>query len=279
MAIADSIPGVSGGTIAFILGFYDQLIISINNLIKGPNEKRIQSLKFLMKLGVGWIIGIVLSILFIASVFEENIYQISSLFAGLVIASIPQIILQEKDTLKEKYNEIIFVTMGILIVIAITFFNPFTDSASFALNSWVQYLVIILAGMIAISAMILPGISGSTILLILGVYHFMILSVNNLIHFDFSALLVVIPFGFGILLGLFFTIRGVNYAFKHHRSKTIFTILGLMIGSVYAIMQGPKSIATGNESLNLSNFSILFFIIGVGVIIGLERLKKHIEKV
>ena len=101
MAMADSVPGVSGGTIAFIMGFYDKFILSINNLIYGKKEEKLEALIFLAKIGIGWIVGIVLSVLFIASVFEEHIYQISSLFIGLIIAAIPFIILQEKETFKQ----------------------------------------------------------------------------------------------------------------------------------------------------------------------------------
>ena len=83
MATADSVPGVSGGTIAFVLGFYDKFIGSINDLISGSKEERIEAITFLAKIGVGWIVGLVLSVLFIASIFEEHIYSISSVFLGL----------------------------------------------------------------------------------------------------------------------------------------------------------------------------------------------------
>ena len=89
MAVADSVPGVSGGTIAFIMGFYDKFINSINNLISGSKEERIEAIKFLAKIGIGWVTGMVLSVLFITSVFEEHIYVISSLFLGLIIMAIP----------------------------------------------------------------------------------------------------------------------------------------------------------------------------------------------
>ena len=70
MALADSVPGVSGGTIAFILGFYDDFVNSLNNLISGNKIGRLSALRFLGKIGIGWIVGCILSVLLITSIFE-----------------------------------------------------------------------------------------------------------------------------------------------------------------------------------------------------------------
>lgn len=283
MAVADSVPGVSGGTIAFIMGFYDKFINSINNLISGTKEERIEAIKFLAKLGSGWIVGMVLSILFIASVFEENIYIISSLFLGLIIVAIPMIIKEEKDTLKGKYINIIFTVLGILFVSAITYFNPLTsggEGVTVALDSlnFGLILFVLLAGMIAISAMVLPGISGSTILLILGLYAAIINALKEVITFNFSFLPVVIIFGIGVLLGAFVTIKGVRFVLTNYRVQTIYTIVGLMLGSLYAVVMGPLSLEIPQEPLTFNTFNIFFFIIGGGLILGLEQLKNILSK-
>ena len=85
MALADSVPGVSGGTVAFLLGFYDQFIDSIDDLITGNMEKKKTAFFFLIKLGIGWVTGMILAILILANVFESHIYAISSLFIGFII--------------------------------------------------------------------------------------------------------------------------------------------------------------------------------------------------
>ena len=93
MALADSVPGVSGGTIAFILGFYDEFIGSLNTLVsKNSKEEKIQAIQFLLKIGIGWAVGMIISVLFLASIFEEHIYSISSVFIGCIVFSIPLII-------------------------------------------------------------------------------------------------------------------------------------------------------------------------------------------
>ena len=175
MALADSVPGVSGGTIAFLLGFYDKFIGSLNDIISGTKEEKKESVKFLLKIGIGWIVGMALAILFITAVFENHIYQISSLFIGFIIFAIPIIVKEEKECLKGKYFPIIFEIIGIIFVCAISYFSGttlFSDGINLAagkFNAGVGIMLFI-AGVVAISAMVLPGISGSTVLMIFGLY-------------------------------------------------------------------------------------------------------------
>ena len=84
MALADSVPGISGGTVAFILGYYEEFINSINALMsKGQNKKR--AVSFLVKLGIGWAIGMALASIALSSLFEKHIYSVSSLFIGFIV--------------------------------------------------------------------------------------------------------------------------------------------------------------------------------------------------
>ncbi len=100
MALADSVPGVSGGTVAFIMGFYDRFIGSIHNLAFGKmKEKKEEALVYLAKLGIGWASGMILAVLALSALFESQIYIVSSLFIGFIAASIPLIIKEEKRQL------------------------------------------------------------------------------------------------------------------------------------------------------------------------------------
>ena len=92
MALADSVPGVSGGTIAFLLGQYDDFINSLHYFVIGTIKQRIKAIKFLLQLGIGWIVGFVLAVLILTAVFQSHIYQISSLFLGFIVFSIPIVI-------------------------------------------------------------------------------------------------------------------------------------------------------------------------------------------
>ena len=126
--------------------------------------------------------------------------------------------------------------------------------------------------------MILPGISGSTILLIFGLYIPIMNKIKDLIHLDFNALPVLIIFGLGIIFGVVIFAKTLRKCLEHHRSSTIYLVLGLMLGSVYPIIMGPTTLESPMEMLNFKNFSILYFIIGGIIIIGLEYLKKIIDK-
>ncbi|ACD24783.1 DUF368 domain-containing protein [Clostridium cagae] len=282
MALADSVPGVSGGTIAFILGFYDKFINSLSNVISGKKEEKIEAVKFLFKLGIGWVVGFVSSVLFLTSIFDKEIYKISSLFIGFIIFAIPIIIKEEKSSIINRYKNIFFSIIGVFIVVLISYFNPVAGSESAAGMSLDRLtlglgIYIFIVAMIAISAMVLPGISGSTLLLIFGLYAPIMNAVKEVLKFNFDYLLVCFVFGFGVLFGILITIKGVKYLLSNYRSQTIYLILGLMIGSIYAVFMGPTSLEVPKPPMNLHTFNIIFFIIGGGIILLLQKLKYYLE--
>lgn len=284
MALADSVPGVSGGTIAFILGFYDDFINSLNTLVsKDPLQEKKKAIVFLIKLGLGWVIGMGLSVVFLSSIFDSYIYQISSLFTGLIIVAIPMIIKQEKESIIGQYKNLIFTLIGLAIVVLITYFNPAGGSEG-GLNLSTSGLSIglgvfvFVAGMIAISAMVLPGISGSTLLLIFGLYTGIVNAVKELLTLNFSYLPVLIIFGLGVITGIVSTIKIIKIQLKRHRSQMIYLILGLMLGSLYAVFMGPTTLEVAKPAMTLSTFSFVFFIIGGAILLGLEKGKDLLEK-
>ena len=276
MALADSVPGVSGGTIAFLLGFYDKFIKSLDDLISGNKEERIEAIKFLIKLGIGWVVGFILAMLILASVFENHIYQVSSLFLGFVLFSIPIILKEEKDTLKGNYKHLIFTFIGAAIVILISVLNPAGEInvASLTLGSAIY---IFITGAIAITAMVLPGISGSTLLLIFGLYLPIVGAIKKILHFNFASLPAVIVFGIGVVVGIVSIIKLIRKCLEKYRSQTIYAILGLMIGSLFSIIQGPTTLDVPQDAMNIHTFSIIFFIIGAVIILGLQKLRIIME--
>ena len=281
MALADSVPGVSGGTIAFIMGFYDKFINSLDGLIYGDKNAKKESLIFLIKLGIGWIFGMVLASLILASLFEKNIYEISSLFLGFIMFSIPLIIKEEKQELKGKYKNIIFTIIGIAVVVLITKLNPVSSKESVVDITHLNIgliLYIMIAGMLAISAMVLPGISGSTLLLIFGLYISILTGIKETLHFNFSYLPALIVFGLGVIIGILSIVKIIKKALKKYRSATIYLVVGLMLGSIYAIIMGPITLEVPRSPLSFNTFNILFFIIGAIIIIGLDKAKVLLSK-
>jgi putative membrane protein len=277
MALADSVPGVSGGTIAFLLGFYDEFIGSLNDLIKGNREERITAIKFLAKLGIGWIIGMGLAVTVLAAVFERGIYQVSSLFIGFIVLAIPVMIAEERECLTQKWIDILFIIPGILVVVALSSFGTGGDFDTTSLNVF-SMLYIFVAGMVAISAMVLPGISGSTVLLTFGLYMPVISSVKQCLHFDFSGMAIIIALGLGVIAGVLVSLRFIKKALDKYRGKSVYTIIGMMIGSIYAITRGPLTLDTPQEAMSIATFSILFFVLGAAIVLGMQIIKSVASK-
>lgn len=275
MALADSVPGVSGGTIALILGFYDNFIGSIHDLIYGNMEKKKTAILYLLKLGAGWAVGMLLAILVLTAFFEKNIYAVSSLFFGFVLCSIPVIMKEEWQSLKGKWYNLGFTCIGIALVVLLSFFNTTIsqNAGDFSHLSITNAIYLFIAGAVAICAMFLPGISGSTVLLIFGVYMPILNSVKELLHFNFSVLPADIVFGVGILIGAVSSVKGIQVCLEKCRSQTVYMIIGMLIGSLYAIITGPTTLNETNQSLLPNHFSVIWFIIGIAVIAGIQLIK------
>lgn len=281
MAMADSVPGVSGGTIAFLLGFYDEFINSLNDLMGKDNARRKQAFFFLLKLGVGWVAGFCLSVLVLSGLFQEHIYEISSVFMGLTFFAVPMVIREEKDSIRGRYGNLVFTVLGIGLVFCISYFNP---AGGQGMNVSVEHLsmglvaYVFLTAMVAITAMVLPGISGSTLLLIFGIYVPIIGAVKELLHMNLNYVPILLVFGMGVITGIVGIIKTIKMCLERYRSQTIYAILGLMIGSLYAITKGPTTLDVPMEPLGLQTFSILFFLLGGLILAGLEVLKTRLEK-
>lgn len=279
MALADSVPGVSGGTIAFLLGFYDDFIGSLNSLVSGTMEQRKKALIFLIKLGLGWVLGMGISALVLSALFEKKVYMLTSLFFGLTLFAIPVVAHEEKESLKGRYSNLIFSLAGAGLVVAITLINAHAgESKSFDNVTFGLVVYVFIAAMAAISAMVLPGISGSTLLLCFGIYNSVINSIKELLHLNFKYLPMLIVFGLGVLTGIVLIIKSVKSCLEKHRSQTIYTVLGLMAGSLYAILQGPATLDTPQPAMTFATFNITAFICGGGLLVLLELLRSLMEK-
>ncbi len=274
MSLADSVPGVSGGTVAFILGFYDKFVESLDDLFRGNIKKKKEAFRYLFKIGIGWACGLILAVLFLSNLFDKHIYEMSSLFIGFIILAIPIVIKEEKESLKGKSYNVIFALLGAALVILITYLNRVAGN-SFNIDNFNlgTIIYVFLSGMVAISAMILPGISGSTLLLIFGIYIPIINRVKAFLTFDFSATPILIVFGLGIVFGVIFFTKLLRKCLEKKRSATIYAILGMMIASIYSIVMGPTTLDIPRKMLTIDTFNIIWFVIGGVIILGLEGLK------
>ena len=277
MALADSVPGVSGGTVAFIMGFYDRFIGSIHDLAFGKMKEKKAAIVYLAKLGVGWIIGMVMAVIILSALFESHIYAVSSLFIGFIAGAIPLIVKEEKESMKEVSKGILFCLIGIMLVVGITWANgsvggALMDLGEFSIGAAIKLFFI---GMIAISAMFLPGISGSTLLLIFGAYIPVITAIKGILSLDFSYIPNMMFFGCGVLAGTVTVVKAIKVCLENYRTQTVYMILGMMIGSFYAIIMGPTTLEVPQAALNLRSFQIISAVVGVSLVLGMQMIKER----
>ncbi|OGJ54134.1 hypothetical protein A3D11_03225 [Candidatus Peribacteria bacterium RIFCSPHIGHO2_02_FULL_49_16] len=243
MGAADVVPGVSGGTIAFVLGVYDDLIRSIGMLTnriflhtlwnKGPKH----ALAMIhWKLLVALACGIVLAIITLSRLVEYLLSTmpifIWSFFFGLIVASFLVLVRRVQSNTKSFF---ILLLTGTLVGYVIVGLTPIETPT----NWW----FLVFSGAIAICAMILPGISGSFILVLLGKYAFILQAVNerNIVPLFFVAI--------GAGLGLIFFTRIISWLLGNYHDQTVSILIGLMVGSIRKIW--PWKLVKGTTEYNI----------------------------
>ena len=237
MGSADVVPGVSGGTIAFITGIYERLL----NAIKRIDLQALQLLRK-MKLKEFWahidgtfllvlVAGIATSVFSLAKVITHLLAEypihVWSFFFGLIVIS-ALIILREI----KKWN--IGVFLAILVGVAAAYFITSATPAETPEASWFLFI----AGAVAICAMILPGISGSFILLLFGKYEYVLTAIKD---FKIGDMLI---FGLGCIVGLLSFARLVGWLFKKFHNITVAILSGFMIGSLNKVWPWKKAVKT-----------------------------------
>ncbi|HHS95242.1 MAG TPA: DUF368 domain-containing protein [Phaeodactylibacter sp.] len=236
MGMAEVIPGVSGGTIAFITGIYEPLLNAIKSIgpeaIAAYHEGGIAATwkaingTFLLALGLGMGLGIVVGVFGISYLLEQYPPTVWAFFFGLIVASAVYIARQLKQW---SYKEIIGLAIGTAVAYAITVVAPAEGSQNL--------LFVFVSGVLAISALILPGISGSFILLLMGMYTYILHDTLKpaLQTFATDKLMVMFVFALGCLTGLMTVSRLLSWTFKNYRSATLATLTGFMLGSLNKI--------------------------------------------
>ncbi len=277
MALADSVPGVSGGTVAYILGFYERFLDALHDLFRSRGPARRAALGYLLRLGVGWGVGMAACACLLTRLFSAHIYFMSSLFLGLTVSAVPFVILEERDALRQPLRHAWFALLGAAIVVGLTLLRSGAGSIGSVDYSHLQPLqfgYLFLAGAVAITAMVLPGVSGSSILLIAGVYLPTVQAIRAVLHLQLSAIPGLCALGLGILAGVALSIRAIRAALQKFRRPMVWLILGLMLGSLYAIANGPASLPKPLPALTAATFHLPAFLLGAALLLALEALRK-----
>lgn len=294
MGGADVVPGVSGGTIAFITGIYEELISSIQS-VNLTTLKLLSQGKFLRFWEVingrflfVLLLGILVSIFSLAKgvtyALENYPIHLWSFFFGLILISAVVVVRNINQWSVGKGFLIILGAIGAFLLTSIT-----------PASSPDTLLFVFISGLIAICAMILPGISGSFILVILGKYEYIL---NSLKDLDF---LVIIVFAIGCVIGLLSFARLISWTFRNYHDFTIAVLAGFMIGSLnkvwpwkevleYRLNSSGEQVPLFEKNVSPGDYlsitgsdpfliqAILFMAFGFFIVLAIERLATYTSK-
>ncbi|MCI8805899.1 MAG: DUF368 domain-containing protein [Clostridiales bacterium] len=282
VGIANIIPGVSGGTIAVVLGIFDEMISAINNIFK--NFKKCAA--FLIPLFIGAGAGIILFSKLLKYCLERYSFPTSMFFVGLVVGSIP-LIYKKATEKKVGYKSYIATILAFLVVVGFSFLSG-SDSKTIddirGTLDMITVVKILLSGIIASAAMVVPGISGSFVLVLLGMYQLVLTSVDAISSTAAKSIKSISEIGFtdamktlftsdefiilavifvGIIIGVVLISKLIEFLFNKAYSITYFSILGLIFGSIYSIFSDKLTYS----SYETSSISIITIFIGVAVLV------------
>ncbi len=234
MGVANVIPGVSGGTMAFITGIFEEMVDAISKCASADTLKKLCTFKFrelyrtlpwkfLLALGVGIIIAFAGVTKLVLKMLNEHESVTFAFFLGLILASVVTV---NRNVCKWKISGAVSCLLGAAVAYAVISLVPVSTPNVW----WVSFL----CGMIVICAMILPGISGSFLLLILGQYNYVWGAIGNFSSLKFNGddFYTVLWLGLGALAGVAGFIHLLKYLFGKYHDTTIAALIGFMIGSV-----------------------------------------------
>ena len=278
MGVCDLIPGISGGTIAFITGIYSRLIDAVKSfspklfydIFTYPIHRRRDSLKedikkldllFLLVLMLGIISAFLAGARVIKFVLSDYYAYTLSFFIGLILASSKVIFshIQNHDI-----KNVSFGLLGFMLGLALCILVPLTVTPTLG--------YVFLGGFFAVSAMFLPGISGAFILLIMGLYEFMINVLNDIPNNISYFLLFII----GALLGAFSISRIISFLFKRNRCRTLYVLLGLVIGALSTPLK--KILQTASFQVSSVFVMVFWFLLGALLVVLVTIYGKAYER-
>lgn len=271
IGIANIIPGVSGGTMAVTMGIYDKMIGAINKIYK----KFVESMKILLPIGIGMVIGIVGLSFILEKMLADYPLQTNCVFIGLILGGLPIIINRVKGKKVTPICIVAFIAFFALII-GMQLLGGKENVATIDM-SLLEVIKLFLVGIIASATMIIPGVSGSMMLMILGYYAPILENINDFIRaltkFDVSGMIdsakILFPFGIGVLVGIILIAKLVEFLFNRFEKETFYGILGLICASPVAILMN-----TGFENVGVVTVlvSAVCLVAGFGIARILTKL-------
>ena len=271
LGAANIVPGISGATLAVIFRVYDRLIESINKLF--TDMKR--SLLFLVPVGLGMVVGILVVGTVLDGFFERFSLQTSTFIVGLVAGGIPFI--HKRAISKEGKKPVFYAVAALaaLVIILLAIFAPTPTVEAAGEFSWGFTFLLFGGGVVAAAALIVPGVSGAMVLMLFGLYHTLMDTISLITGYlrtplEFGLLppilQVVIPLGLGIVVGILLASKLIAFLMEKYFSITYFTILGLVFGTIFVVFRDPRtyqSVDTVSAAVIVSG--AIAFVVGAGI--------------
>lgn len=219
---ANAIPGISGGTIAVVLDFYDRLVSCITLNFK----KIFENIDFILPLAIGIFSGMVGSANLMGLLLEKYPCQTYFGFIGVVFGSIP--LIYKKATSKEKINKagIIAFVIASIIMIALSIANPQTSTIKYTTLSVESFIIVFLTLLLGSITMMIPGVSGSLVLAIIGMYETIYVEIIGGLNIP-----LLIPAALGGAVGMLGGSKLINYLLSNYIQQSFMSILGLLVFS------------------------------------------------
>jgi putative membrane protein len=236
------VPGASGGTVAIILGVYDDIIHSCSSFFKDIKKHTL----YLLPIGLGGLAGLVIFTPLLKEAIENNPYIMKFLFIGIILGGIPILFKKVTASGNVKPLDIVLLLFGFVIV----FLMPADSAATSAMTTSKDFMSLVflfIAGFIFAIALILPGISGTFLLLIFGLYETFLSAI------DTRDVLFLAPLGLGLLVGTFATTKAIERLLQQFPRQTYFLIIGFVVGSLKPVFPGVPE----GSTLVISIFSCI----------------------
>jgi len=236
LGVAFVIPGVSGGTLAVLMGIYEELIEAASNFYKSIADFK-KYIMYLLPIGLGVVFSVAVFAKLIKFGLDKAPIITILIFLGMIIGGIPALVRNVKGT-KINLKDMTLMLVGLIIVISMLIFHKSNTNVVLTNMSITGYITLFLVGAIAAVTMVVPGISGSFTLMLIGYYEPILNLVNDITSFKNLGpnLILIFTFMLGVFIGIIFISKIIEWCLKHYKRETYYAIIGFVLSSIISVI-------------------------------------------
>ncbi len=236
LGVAFVIPGVSGGTLAVLMGIYEELIEAASNFYKSIADFK-KYIMYLLPIGLGVVFSVAVFAKLIKFGLDKAPIITILIFLGMIIGGIPALVRNVKGT-KTNLKDMTLMLVGLIIVISMLIFHKSNSNVVLTNMSIGGYITLFLVGAIAAVTMVVPGISGSFTLMLIGYYEPILNLVNDITSFKNLGpnLILIFTFMLGVFIGIIFISKIIEWCLKHYKRETYYAIIGFVLSSIISVI-------------------------------------------